>query len=222
MRNATSSFTFFGGSEGCTTIASGSEPWKLPRLEDLPRTQPSFHREAAGFLPYLRDPETLARPWAIPGTPGLEHRVGGLEKADRTGNVSYEPLNHDKMVRLRAEKVARVARDIAPAVPEGDAEGGLLVVGWGSTYGAIAGAVRRARTAGKRVSHLHLRHLNPFPENLEAVLRRYDRVLVPEINRGQLAFVLQGRFLVPVVSMTKVEGMPYREAEILKKIEELA
>ena len=203
-------------------IANGSEPWKLPRIEDLPRTQPSFRREAEGFLPYLRDPETLARPWAIPGTPGLEHRVGGLEKADRTGNVSYDPLNHDRMVRLRAEKVARVARDIPPAAPDGDAQGGLLVVGWGSTYGAIAGAVRRARAAGKRVSHLHLRHLSPFPENLEAVLRRYDRVLVPEINLGQLAFVLQGRFLVPVVSMTKVEGMPYREAEILKKIEELA
>jgi 2-oxoglutarate ferredoxin oxidoreductase subunit alpha len=148
--------------------------------------------------------------------------VGGLEKADGTGNVSYDPLNHERMVRLRAEKVARVARDIPPAVPEGDGEGGLLVVGWGSTYGAIAGAVRRARAAGKRVSHLHLRHLSPFPENLESVLRRYDRVLVPEINLGQLAFVLQGRFLVPVVSMTKVEGMPYREAEILKKIEELA
>jgi len=203
-------------------IANGSEPWKLPRLEDLPRSTPGFRKEAEGFLPYLRDPETLARPWAIPGTPGLEHRVGGLEKADRTGNVSYDPANHERMVRLRAEKVARVARDIPPAVPEGDGEGGLLVVGWGSTYGAIAGAVRRARAAGKRVSHLHLRHLSPFPENLEAVLRRYDRVLVPEINLGQLAFVLQGRFLVPVVSMTKVEGMPYREAEILKKIEELA
>ena len=148
--------------------------------------------------------------------------MGGLEKADGTGNVSYEPLNHEKMVRLRAEKVARVARDIPPATPEGEAQGGLLVVGWGSTYGAIAGAVRRARAAGKRVSHLHLRHLNPCPGNLEAVLRGYDRVLVPEINLGQLAFVLQGRFLVPVVSMTKVEGMPYREAEILKKIEELA
>jgi 2-oxoglutarate ferredoxin oxidoreductase subunit alpha len=203
-------------------IANGSEPWKLPRLEDLPRTQPNFRREAEGFFPYLRDPETLARPWAIPGTPGLEHRVGGLEKADGTGNVSYDPANHERMVRLRAEKVARVARDIPPAVPDGDAEGGLLVVGWGSTYGAIAGAVRRARTSGKRVSHLHLRHLNPFPANLEAVLRRFDKVLVPEINLGQLAFVLQGRFLVPVVSMTKVEGMPYREAEILKKIEELS
>ena len=203
-------------------IANGSEPWKLPRLEDLPRTRPQFRTEAEGFLPYLRDPETLARPWAVPGTPGLEHRVGGLEKADGTGNVSYDPVNHDKMVRLRAEKVARVARDIPPALPDGEAGDGLLVVGWGSTYGAIAGATRRARTGGKRVSHLHLRHLNPFPENLEAVLRRYTRVLVPEINLGQLAFVLQGRYLVPVVSMTKVEGMPYREAEILKKIEELA
>jgi 2-oxoglutarate ferredoxin oxidoreductase subunit alpha len=203
-------------------IANGSEPWKLPRLEDLQRSTPRFHTEAEGFLPYLRDPETLARPWAVPGTAGLEHRVGGLEKADGTGNVSYDPANHERMVRLRAEKVARVARDIPPAVPEGETAGGLLVVGWGSTYGAIAGAVRRARAAGKRVSHLHLRHLSPFPENLEAVLRRYDKVLVPEINLGQLAFVLQGRFLVPVVSMTKVEGMPYREAEILKKIEELS
>jgi 2-oxoglutarate ferredoxin oxidoreductase subunit alpha len=202
-------------------IANGSEPWKLPSLEELPRTQPQFRREAEGFLPYLRDAETLARPWAVPGTPGLEHRIGGLEKADGTGNVSYDPANHERMVRLRAEKVARVARDLPPAVAEGESEGGLLVVGWGSTYGAIAGAVRRARSAGRRVSHLHLRHLSPFPENLQAVLRRYDRVLVPEINLGQLAFVLQGRFLVPVVSMTKVEGMPYREAEILAKIESL-
>jgi 2-oxoglutarate ferredoxin oxidoreductase subunit alpha len=202
-------------------IANGAEPWKLPRIDNLPPIPVRFREDPEGFLPYLRDAATLARPWAIPGTPGLEHRVGGLEKADGTGNVSYDAANHETMVRIRAEKVARVANDIPDAVPAGDAEGGLLVVAWGSTYGAITGAVRRARSEGRRVSHLHLRHLHPMPRNTEAVLARFDRILVPEMNLGQLAFLLQGRFVRSVEPLTKVQGQPFKESEILDKIREL-
>ncbi|HKQ60547.1 MAG TPA: 2-oxoacid:acceptor oxidoreductase subunit alpha [Candidatus Polarisedimenticolaceae bacterium] len=202
-------------------IANGAEPWRLPNIDDLSDIPVEFAKEPRGFLPYRRDPETLARPWALPGTPGLEHRVGGLEKSDGTGNVSYDARNHEKMVHLRAEKVARAARDIPAAEVHGEAAGGLLVVGWGSTYGAIASAVKRARAAGRKVSHLHLRHLNPFPHNLGEVLGRYDRVLVPEINLGQLAFVLQGRFLRPVERMNKVQGTPFKAGEIEAKIREL-
>jgi 2-oxoglutarate ferredoxin oxidoreductase subunit alpha len=203
-------------------IANGSEPWKLPRVEDLPPIPVEFRTTSDGFEPYQRDPRTLARPWAIPGTPGLEHRIGGLEKADGTGNVSYDPANHEAMVHLRAEKVARVADDIPPAEPVGDPRGGLLVVGWGSTYGSITGAVRRARDMGLAVSHLHLRHLHPMPRNTAEVLARYDRILVPEMNLGQLALLLQGRFLREVVSLTKVQGQPFKESEILERIEALA
>jgi 2-oxoglutarate/2-oxoacid ferredoxin oxidoreductase subunit alpha len=203
-------------------LANGAEPWRLPDLDALPGFGSGFRTDPEGFLPYLRDPETLARPWAIPGTPGLEHRIGGLEKEDQTGNVSYDPANHERMMHLRAEKVARVALDLPPAEPLGDPEGGLLVVGWGSTYGAITGALRKARAAGLRVSHLHLRHLNPFPSNLEEVLQRYDRILVPELNLGQLAFLLRGRFLTDAVSYTKVQGQPFRESELLDRIRELA
>jgi 2-oxoglutarate ferredoxin oxidoreductase subunit alpha len=190
-------------------------------IDELAEIPVKLRTDPEGFEPYSRDPETLARPWAVPGTPGLEHRVGGLEKADLTGNVSYDPINHEKMIRLRAEKIERVADDIPDAEPEGDAAGGLLVIGWGSTYGSITGAVRRARASGRKVSHLHLRYLNPFPKNLGDVLARYDRILVPENNTGQLSFILQGRFLKPVESLTKVQGQPFREGEILEKIEEL-
>jgi 2-oxoglutarate ferredoxin oxidoreductase subunit alpha len=202
-------------------IANGAEPWRLPRVEDLPAFPVAFRTEAEGFLPYLRNPRTLARPWALPGTPGLEHRIGGLEKSDGTGNVSYEPHNHERMVRLRAEKVERVADDLPDCAPAGDPAGGLLVVGWGSTYGAITSAVRRARDGQRRVSHLHLRHLNPFPRNLGEVLARYDRILVPEINLGQLAFLLQGRFCTPVERQNKVQGLPFTAAEIHERIVEL-
>ncbi len=204
-------------------IANGSEPWKLPAADALPPFEFAFCTAAgAGFEPYRRDPRTLARPWALPGTPGLEHRIGGLEKSDGSGNVSYDPANHERMVRLRAEKVERVAAELSPAVPEGDPDGPLLVVGWGSTYGAITSAVRRARKAGRRVGHLHLRHLSPFPPGLRELLGRYERVLVPEVNLGQLAFVLQGRFAREVVPLNKVQGLPFTAAEVLDRIVELA
>jgi len=199
-------------------IANGAEPWRLPRPDDLPELTPRFQPQVDGFAPYRRDPATLARPWALPGTPGLEHRIGGLEKSDGAGNVSYDPRNHERMVLLRAEKVARVADDIPPAVVAGDPEGALLVVGWGSTYGAITSAVRRARAAGRRVGHLHLRHLNPLPHGLEQIWPRFSRVLVPEINLGQLSLVLRARYLLPFEGLNKIQGLPFTSAEILERI----
>jgi 2-oxoglutarate ferredoxin oxidoreductase subunit alpha len=201
-------------------IANGAEPWKLPRIEDLPEIHVEYRRDPAGFLPYGRNPETLARPWALPGTPGLEHRIGGLEKTDGAGNVSYDHDNHQHMVELRAEKIARVADDIPPAQVMGEPRGKLLVVGWGSTYGSITSAVRRAQDEGRGVSHLHLRYLNPLPRDLEDVLNAFDDVLVPEINMGQLAFLLQGRFLRRVIPLNKVQGVPFMSSEIYDKIVE--
>lgn len=206
-------------------IANGSEPWRLPDVDAIPAIPVEFRTDPEGFLPYARDPETLARPWAVPGTPGLEHRVGGLEKSDGHGNVSYDPLNHERMTRLRAEKVERVANDIPEQDVEGDAGGDVLVLAWGSTYGAAAGAVRRARSKGLSVGHAHVRHLSPLPRNLEDVLRRFRRVLVPEINTGQLASVLRARFALPtdlLHSLNKIQGLPFRESEILQAIERLA
>jgi 2-oxoglutarate ferredoxin oxidoreductase subunit alpha len=203
-------------------LANGSEPWKLPEIAELPDFPARFRDDPAGFAPYLRDPETLARPWAIPGTPGLEHRIGGLEKQDGTGNVSYDPDNHERMVHLRAEKVAGIAREIPPLEIHGDQEGGpLLVLGWGSTAGAITGAVNQARREGLKVSRAHLHHLNPFPSNLGEVLNRFDRVLVPEMNLGQLALLLQGRFLKKIDSYSKVQGKPFFRHDVLDKIHEL-
>jgi 2-oxoglutarate ferredoxin oxidoreductase subunit alpha len=201
-------------------IANGAEPWRLPRLADMADFKPSFRTEVEGFKPYLRDEATLARPWVLPGTAGLEHRVGGLEKADLSGNVSYDPHNHEKMMRLRAEKVERVADDLPPAEVDGEQDG-ALVLGWGSTYGAIVSAVLRARDEGIKVSRLHLRHLNPFPKNLPEILERYDPILLPENNFGQLALLLQGRFLKRIHSLQKVQGQPFKTAEILDKIREL-
>ncbi len=203
-------------------IANGSEPWKLPRVEDLPDLQVSFRDDPQGFHPYVRNAETLARVWAIPGTPGLEHRIGGIEKQDVTGNVSYDAGNHERMVRLRAEKVARIARDIPPVVVEGDPEGGpLLVLGWGSTAGAITGAVNQARREGLPVSRAHLRHLNPFPDNLGEVLARFSRVLVPEMNSGQLALLLRARYLKDVITFSKVQGKPFFRQELYDRIREV-
>jgi len=202
-------------------IANGAEPWRLPDLTALDPIHVSHRTDPVGFEPYLRDPQTLARPWAVPGTPGLEHRIGGLEKREGSGDVSYDPDNHERMVRLRAEKVARVANDLPLAEVVGDPEGGLLVIGWGSTWGSITSAVRRARQRGLRVSQLHLRHLNPMPLNLGELLERYDRVLVPEINLGQLALLLQGRYLKPVIRLNRVRGLPFAAAEILDKIVEI-
>jgi 2-oxoglutarate ferredoxin oxidoreductase subunit alpha len=203
-------------------IANGSEPWKLPSVEELPDLRIDFRTDPAGFHPYERDPETLSRPWAIPGTPGLEHRIGGLEKENVTGNVSYDPVNHENMVHLRAEKVARIAREIPDLQVSGDPDGGdLLVLGWGSTSGAITGAVGSARRKGLSVSRAHLRHLNPFPANLGDVLKRFDRVLVPEMNLGQLALLLRARYLKDVITLSKVQGKPFSRQEILDKIQSI-
>ncbi|MHB1583587.1 MAG: 2-oxoacid:acceptor oxidoreductase subunit alpha [Acidimicrobiales bacterium] len=211
-------------------LANGAEPWRLPDVDALPAIDPGFadapnHVDDAGtaaFWPYARDETTLARPWAPPGVPGLEHRIGGLEKADGTGNVSYDPENHERMVRLRAAKIAGIAADI-PALEvddeTGDAE--VLVLGWGSTYGALVAGVRRVRARGMKVAHAHLVHLNPFPANLGAVLDRYVRVLVPEVNLGQLSRLVRAEYLVDARSLTKVQGVPFRAAEIEAAIVEL-
>jgi len=202
-------------------LANGSEPWLIPSSADLPDISPKFWTEQEGFFPYLRDEQTLARPWALPGTPGLEHRIGGLEKQHITGNVSYDPENHERMVRLRAEKIERVAQDIPELEVEGDDQGDLLVLGWGSTYGAIKTAVEARRKAGASVSHAHLRYLNPFPRNLGEILYRFKNVLIPEMNLGQLARVIRAKYLVPAISYSKVQGLPFRSSEIEKKIDEI-
>ncbi len=210
-------------------LANGAEPWLLPDVDALPDISTPFasgpnHTAADGteeFWPYLRDPETLARPWAIPGTVGLEHRIGGIEKQDGTGNINYEPENHEHMTRLRAEKVANIANDI-PDVEVDDPEGAeLLVLGWGSTWGVAQQAVRQARDNGHHVAHAHLVHLNPFPKNLGEVLARYDRVLVPEMNLGQLSRLVRAEYLVDARSLSKVQGLPFRAAEVQAAIEEM-
>jgi 2-oxoglutarate/2-oxoacid ferredoxin oxidoreductase subunit alpha len=200
-------------------LANGSEPWQVPSVDELPDLRVDFATAPNGpdgeFLPYLRDPETLARPWAVPGTPGLEHRIGGIEKADRTGSISYDPDNHDFMVRTRQAKVDGIARSIPPLEvddPTGDAT--VLALGWGSTYGPIGAACRRVRRAGLPIAQAHLRHLNPFPSDLGDVLRRYERVVVPEMNLGQLALLLRARYLVDVIGYNQVRGLPFRAAEL--------
>jgi len=203
-------------------LANGSEPWKLPEVEDLPDLRIDFHSDASAFAPYQRDETTLSRPWAVPGTAGLEHRVGGLEKQEITGNVSYDPENHERMTRLRAEKVERIADTIPELEVVGDPAGGpLLVLGWGSTGGAITGAVNMARREGLEVSRAHLRHLNPLPKNVGEVLARFDKVLLPELNCGQMALILRGKFLKDIASFQKVQGKPFHRGEIYDKIVEL-
>ena len=205
-------------------LANGAEPWRLPDVDALPDIGVPFAdapNHDGEFWPYLRDPETLARPWAIPGTPGLMHRIGGLEKEDGTGNVNYDPENHEHMVRIRAEKVARIASDIPPVTVDGEDDADLLVLGWGSTWGSIQAAVRRVSADGKRVAHAHLVHLNPFPANLGEVLARYPKVLVPEMNLGQLARLVRAEYLVDAQTLSKVQGIPFRDAEIEAKILEL-
>jgi 2-oxoglutarate ferredoxin oxidoreductase subunit alpha len=202
-------------------LANGSEPWLIPSMSALPDIAVPFRTEKEGFLPYLRDEKTLSRPWAIPGTPGLEHRIGGLEKAHLTGNVSYDPKNHEFMVKLRTEKVERIADDIPDAVVEGAPTGDLLVVGWGGTYGAIKSAVIKMQARGYKVSQMHLRHLNPMPKNVEGVLKNFKQVLVPELNMGQLRMVLRSKYLVPAIGLDKIQGLPFRSVEIETKIEEL-
>jgi 2-oxoglutarate/2-oxoacid ferredoxin oxidoreductase subunit alpha len=211
-------------------LANGSEPWLIPEVESLPvspvdfATEPNHVREdgTADYWPYVRDPDTLARAWALPGTPGLEHRIGGLEKADGSGAVSYDPSNHERMVRLRQEKVDRITADIPPLIvddPCGQAR--LLVVAWGSTYGPVAAACRALRSEGLAVAHTHLRHLNPLPADLGEVLSRYDKVLVPEMNLGQLSRLIRDRYLVDVVSHTKVAGTPFAVRELCEAIREV-
>ncbi|WP_270887348.1 2-oxoacid:acceptor oxidoreductase subunit alpha [Pedococcus sp. 5OH_020] len=212
-------------------LANGSEPWAIPSVADLPdltvefATEPNATDDKGGavFHPYLRDEATLARPWAVPGTAGLEHRIGGIEKANITGNISYDPDNHDLMTRLRAAKVERIADTIGPLeVDDPSGEASVLVLGWGSTYGPIAAAVRSVRNSGGTVARAHLRHLNPFPANTGDVLRRYDRVLVPEMNMGQLALLLRARYLVDVHSFTQVRGLPFTTVELADAIMSLA
>jgi len=213
-------------------LANGSEPWLIPSVDRLARLRDEFKfasgnavsngSAAPAFQPFQRDPETLARPWAIPGTPGLEHRIGVIEKADVSGNISYDPDNHDHMVRLRQAKIDGIAADIAPLeVEDPDGSARVLVLGWGSTYGSIGAAVRRVRQAGGSVAQAHLRHLSPFPANLAEVLHSYDKVLVPEINLGQLALLLRGRYLVDVVSYNRVRGLPFRAAELANVIQDV-
>ncbi len=219
-------------------LANGSEPWRIPEIAELPAIDPQFatahnHQisvddgdDKSDFWPYLRDESTLARPWAIPGTAGLEHRIGGLEKGDGHGNISYDPANHDYMVRTRQAKVDRIADSLPPLAvddPEGpDGERAkVLVLGWGSTYGPIGAGVRRVRKAGYHVAQAHLRHLNPFPKDLGDVLARYDKVLVPEMNLGQLSMLLRARYLVDAIGYNHVRGLPLKAAELAEAIGEL-
>ena len=202
-------------------LATGAEPWRLPDVDSLADISVANRTERAGFHPYDRDPVTLARPWAVPGTPGLEHRIGGLEKADISGNVSYDPDNHHLMQTLRAAKIAGIANDIPDLEVFGPAQGDLLILGWGSTYGSIRSAVERLQADGKAVAHAHLRHLNPFPNNTGAVLAGYRRVLIPELNLGQLLLLIRARYLVDAVGYDRVRGKPFRIAEIVAEAERL-
>jgi 2-oxoglutarate/2-oxoacid ferredoxin oxidoreductase subunit alpha len=202
-------------------LANGAEPWRIPSVSEIPQIPVHFETDPHGFLPYKRDPQTLSRPWAIPGTPGLEHRVGGLEKQDVTGNVNYEPLNHEKMVRLRAAKVEAIGQDVPDVVPAGDPDGELLIIGWGSTYGSITAALKAQRAQGHRIGHVHLRYLNPLPRNLGQVMERYSKVLVPEMNMGQLSMMLRAKYLVDAEGYNKIQGQPFKQAELEAKIEEV-
>tara|TARA_Y100000588_G_C14162960_1_gene885639 strand:- start:680 stop:1366 length:687 start_codon:yes stop_codon:yes gene_type:complete len=202
-------------------ISTSSEPWKIPDPEDIPPIVVENRSDPEGFHPYLRDPVTLARPWAIPGTPGLEHRVGGLGKQDITGNVSYDADDHQHIVNTRAQKVANIADRLPLQDVEGPSTGDLLVVGWGGTYGALRSAVRKAQSNGQSVAHAHIRYLNPFPSNLGRILSKYRKVLVPELNMGQLSQLLNARYPVRVLSYPKVKGQPFKISEISDKINEL-
>ncbi|HIE22108.1 MAG TPA: 2-oxoglutarate ferredoxin oxidoreductase subunit alpha, partial [Acidimicrobiia bacterium] len=206
-------------------VANGSEPWRLPDIDAIPEIEVKFATKPNGpdghYLPYMRDVETFARPWAIPGTPGLEHRVGGLEKEAITGNVSYDPDNHQLMTDTRAWKVSNIASDIPPVEVEGDDDADLLVLGWGSTFGSIRAAARQARAQGAKVATSHLTHLNPFPANLQQVLSSYEKILIPELNTGQLLKLIRAEFLIDATGLNKVAGEPFKVAEITNKILEM-
>jgi 2-oxoglutarate ferredoxin oxidoreductase subunit alpha len=201
-------------------LANGAEPWAIPAIEDLPKIEVNFANDPATFMPYARDPESLARPYAVPGTPGLEHRVGGIEKQHVTGNVNYDPENHHFMVKLRQEKVDRAAASIPPVEVMGAPTGKVLVLGWGSTYGSITSAVEKMQREGKSVSSAHLRHLNPFPRNLGEVLSGFETVIIPEMNLGQLCTMIRAKYLVDAVPFSKVKGRPFQIREIVRKVEE--
>jgi 2-oxoglutarate/2-oxoacid ferredoxin oxidoreductase subunit alpha len=201
-------------------LANGAEPWALPEIEDLPKIEVTFANDPASFMPYSRDPETLARPYAIPGTPGLEHRIGGIEKQHITGNVNYDPENHHLMVRLRQEKIDRAANDIPLIEVFGEKTGKVLVLGWGSTYGSISTAVEKLQGEGKSVSSAHLKYLNPFPKNLGEILAGFETVIIPEMNLGQLCTMVRAKYLVDAVPFSKVKGRPFQIREIVRKVEE--
>ena len=201
-------------------LANGAEPWAVPAIEKLPRIEVRFTTDPSNFMPYARDEATLARPWALPGTPGLEHRIGGIEKQHITGNVNYDPENHHLMVKLRQEKVDRAVADIPPVEVFGAETGKVLVLGWGSTYGSITSAVEKMRNEGKSVSSAHLRHLNPFPKNLGQVLSGFETVIIPEMNLGQLCTMIRARYLIDAVAFSKVKGRPFQIREIIRKVEE--
>jgi 2-oxoglutarate/2-oxoacid ferredoxin oxidoreductase subunit alpha len=203
-------------------LANGAEPWAIPDVEKLPKIPVTFRKDPEGFHPFLRDPETLARNWAIPGTPGLTHRIGGIEKDFNSGHISYNPDNHELMTKTRAAKIAGIANDVPEQTIEvGTESGKLLVLGWGSTYGSIREAVQRCRERGLDVSHAHVRYLNPFPKNLGELLKRFDRVLVPELNNGQLVKMIRSQYLVPAESLPKVQGQPFKIAELEEKIRQV-
>ena len=202
-------------------VGNGSEPWRIPDVSSLPKIEWSYAEEGQAFSPYLRDPKTLARPWAVPGQKGLEHRIGGLEKSGQTGDISYDPRNHHEMTLARKGRVDGIVADIPDLEVQGPASGDVLVLGWGGTYGAITSAAENARKKGLSVASAHLRYLNPFPGNLEKVLRSYKHVLIPELNTGQLSLLVRGKFVIDAVPFNKISGQPFKIAEIEGKIDEV-
>jgi 2-oxoglutarate ferredoxin oxidoreductase subunit alpha len=204
-------------------LANSSEPWLIPEVDSLPRNpvRHAIPADIGEFQPYARDPETLARPWAIPGTKGLEHRIGGLTKEDKTGNVSYDADNHGKMNALRKAKIAGIAKDYAPIEIDGPPEGEILIVGWGGTLGSITAAVETVREEGLSVSRMHLRHLNPFPSDLGEILGRFEKILLPELSDGHLALLLRAKYLIDIQSLPKIEGQPFKIAELTEALREL-
>lgn len=202
-------------------LANGAEPWAIPNVEEMPEIPITFAKNPESFAPFLRDEKTLVRQWAVPGTPGLEHRIGGLEKEAVTGNVSYDPRNHEYMTRIREERVQKVADDLPPTKIDGAEKGDVLIVGWGSTYGAIKTAVEHKQNEGKSVSRVHLRHLNPLPNDLEGIMKNFKHVIVPEINAGQLVKILRANYLIPAIGYNKVQGLPFFSSDIENKIDEI-
>ncbi len=202
-------------------LANGAEPWQIPNSADLADVEVTFRTDPQGFFPYLRNPETLARPWAIPGTPGLEHRIGGIEKDYLTGNVSYAPMNHEQMVRVRSRKIAGIVREIPPTELNGPQEGDVVILGWGSTYGSIESASRRMQAEGKQVAHAHIRYINPLPPDLREILSRFKHVLIPELNMGQLVRLIRAEYLIDAIGLNKIQGQPFKVSEIVRKAESL-